>query len=106
MTTIIFIEHNGAEHVVEATNGESVMRTAVDNMVPGIIGDCGGYCSCATCHSYIDAAWIGKLGAKGADENMMLEGVLQAQPTSRLTCQITVRSELNGLIVRLPASQY
>jgi ferredoxin, 2Fe-2S len=105
MTRVIFIEHNGTEHVVEATNGDSVMQTAVSNNVPGIIGDCGGCCSCATCHGYIDPGWLDRLEPKASGESMMLEGVLGAESNSRLTCQIAVQPELDGLTVRLPESQ-
>jgi 2Fe-2S ferredoxin len=105
MTKIVFIEHNGTEHVIDAENGKSVMQTAVDNMVPGIVGDCGGCCSCATCHGYIDRAWLSKLHPKSDEENMMLEGALAVEDNSRLTCQLTVRPEMDGLVVRLPASQ-
>jgi 2Fe-2S ferredoxin len=105
MTKIVFIEHTGTEHVIEAENGKSVMQTAVDNMVPGIVGDCGGCCSCATCHGYVDKTWIARLPPRTDDESMMLEGALAVQDNSRLTCQISVQSELDGLVVRLPASQ-
>jgi ferredoxin, 2Fe-2S len=105
MTKIVFIEHAGTKHIVEAQNGKSVMQTAVDNMVPGIVGDCGGCCSCATCHGYVDENWIAKLPSKTDDESMMLEGALAVQENSRLTCQISVQSELDGLVVHLPASQ-
>jgi 2Fe-2S ferredoxin len=74
-------------------------------MVPGIVGDCGGCCSCATCHGYVDNTWIAKLPPKTDGESMMLEGALAVQDNSRLTCQISVQSELDGLVVRLPASQ-
>jgi 2Fe-2S ferredoxin len=105
MSKIVYIEHNGTEHVIEAENGKSVMQTAVDNLVPGIIGDCGGCCTCATCHGYVDPAYLSKLPAKSDDEEMMLEGALHTQPNSRLTCQIQVSGELDGLIIRLPESQ-
>jgi len=106
MPKILFIEHNGKEHVVEAEDGKSVMQCAVENMVPGIVGDCGGACSCATCHGYIDAAWESKVDAKGENEEMMLEGALHVEPNSRLCCQITMKAELDGLVVRLPSSQF
>lgn len=106
MTRITFIEHNGIEHVVDATDEQSVMQAAVDHMIPGIVADCGGACSCGTCHAYIDAPWADKLPAPAADEAMLLDGALHAEPGSRLTCQIRVRSELDGLVVRLPVSQF
>jgi 2Fe-2S ferredoxin len=106
MPKILFIEHNGTEHVVEADVGKSVMQVAVDNMVPGIVGDCGGCCTCATCHGYVDPAWEGKLSKPSEDETMMLDGALYVESNSRLTCQIIVKPELDGLVVRLPESQF
>jgi ferredoxin, 2Fe-2S len=106
MTRITYIEHNGTEHVVEAEEGQSVMQAAVENLVPGIVGDCGGCCSCATCHGYVDPAWADKLPPKSDDEAMMLDGALEVQPESRLTCQIKVHAGLDGLVVRLPKSQF
>ena len=105
MPRIIYIEHDGTEHVVDAESGKSVMQTAVDNLVPGIIGDCGGCCSCATCHGYIDDIWLQKLPAAPADERLMLDGAVDIGPGSRLTCQVEVTEELDGMIVRLPKSQ-
>lgn len=105
MPKLRLIEHNGTEHVLEAEVGSSVMQTAVDNMVPGIIGDCGGNCSCATCHGYVDAAWIDRVPPKSEDEAIMLEGVLHVEDNSRLTCQLKLTPELDGLVVRLPESQ-
>lgn len=106
MTKVVYIEHNGTEHVVEAEDGKSVMQTAIDNMVPGIVGDCGGCCTCATCHGYIDGSWADRLKPKSEDENMMLEGALAVEANSRLTCQIVIQPELEGLVVRLPESQF
>jgi len=105
MPTIRFIDHDGTEHVVEAEAGRSVMQIAVDNSISGIIGDCGGCCSCATCHAYVDPAWASKAGPKSEDETMMLDGALEVEETSRLTCQITFTPELDGMVVRLPKSQ-
>ena len=105
MTKIRFIEHDGTEHVVEGEVGNSLMQTARDNLVPGIIGDCGGNCSCATCHGYVDPDWIGKLPPQSEEEAMMLDGAMHLENNSRLTCQIKVKPELDGLVVRLPISQ-
>lgn len=105
MTTITFVEFNGTEHRVEAEDGKSVMKNAIDNSVPGILGDCGGCCTCATCHGYIDPAFLPRLAPKSPDEEAMLDGVLELKDNSRLTCQITVSPVVEGLIVRLPASQ-
>jgi len=105
MPKITFIEHDGTSHTVEAETGRSVMQAAVDNLVPGIVADCGGACSCATCHGYIDPAWLARLPEARADERSMLEGLLECQYNSRLTCQIEVTAALDGMVVRLPASQ-
>jgi 2Fe-2S ferredoxin len=105
MPKIRFILHNGAEHLVEGEVGNSVMQTAVDNMIPGIIGDCGGNCSCATCHGYVDPDWVGKLAPKSEDEVAMLDGAMRVEDNSRLTCQIKLTQELDGLVIRLPISQ-
>jgi len=106
MPKITFIEHSGTERTVDAETGKSVMQIALDNMIPGIVGDCGGSCSCATCHAYVDPAWADKLPPQSETESMMLDGALETQPTSRLTCQLTMTPELDGLIVRTPASQF
>jgi 2Fe-2S ferredoxin len=105
MAKIRFIQHDGTERVVEGETGKSVMQTARDNMVPGIIGDCGGNCSCATCHGYVDPAWINKLPPRSENELVMLDGVMHLQDNSRLTCQIKLTPELDGIVVRLPVSQ-
>ena len=106
MPKIRFIEHDGTEHRVEVAVGRSVMQAATDNFVPGIIADCGGSCSCGTCHGFIDNEWIAKIPAVQPDEASMLDGLLETQPTSRLTCQISVTPDLDGMIVRLPKSQF
>ena len=105
MPKITFIEHSGQEHVVTADVGQSVMQAAVDNMVPGIIADCGGNCSCATCHVYVDSGWVERVTPPTQSETDMLECALHTQETSRLSCQVAVTAELDGLIVRLPESQ-
>lgn len=103
---LTLIEHNGTEHTVDCAAGQTVMQVATSNMVPGIVADCGGCCSCATCHVYVDEAWLGRVEPAREDEVNMLECVLDPQPSSRLCCQITMKSELDGLVVRLPESQY
>ena len=105
MAKITYIEHTGAEHVVEAQNGVSVMEAAVKNMVPGIDADCGGACACATCHVYVDPAWLDKIGPKESMEESMLDFASEPKENSRLSCQITVTDALDGLIVRLPEFQ-
>jgi ferredoxin, 2Fe-2S len=106
MPRILFIEHNGAEHSVDAEVGKTVMQAAVENLISGIVGDCGGSCSCATCHCYVDPAWAERLQPASESETMMIEGALHAQDSSRLSCQIVVEPELDGLVVRLPVSQF
>jgi 2Fe-2S ferredoxin len=106
MPRIIFIEHDGTEHVTGAEVGQSVMQVATANLIPGIIGDCGGYCNCATCHAYVDAQWEKAAGAPASNEAELLECSLDTQSNSRLTCQIRITPEMDGLVIRLPKSQY
>jgi 2Fe-2S ferredoxin len=105
MPKIRFILHDGTEHAVEGEVGHSAMQTAIDNMVPGIIADCGGNCSCATCHGYVDPAWLDKLAPISESEAAMLDGAMRVEDNSRLTCQINLTEELDGLVIRLPISQ-
>ena len=106
MLKVIYIEHSGCEHLVEAAIGKSLMQTAVDHLVPGILGDCGGNGSCATCHGYVDESWRDKLAAPSDDETTMLEGAIEVRDNSRLTCQIAMSAELDGIVVRLPERQF
>ena len=105
MPKITFIEHTGQEHVVDSEIGQSVMQAAINNAVPAIVADCGGNCSCATCHVYVDAGWVKCVTPPSQGETDMLECALHIQETSRLSCQIAVTAELDGLVVRLPESQ-
>ena len=105
MARITYVEFSGAQRVLDIAPGLSVMQGAIENGVRGIIADCGGACSCATCHVYVDPGWVDKVGAKSATEEALLEEVCDAQPTSRLCCQISVTQALDGLIVRLPEKQ-
>ena len=106
MAVIRFIEHNGNEHEVEAQNDLSLMNAAIMNGVPGIDADCGGACSCGTCHVFIDEAWIDRTGPPGMYEEPMLDMSPFRQAGSRLSCQITVTPDLDGMVVRLPEFQY
>lgn len=106
MAKIVFIEHNGTQHVVEAEAGKSIMQVAVDNLVPGIVGDCGGCCTCATCHGYVEKSWCERLPAASDDEKMMIDGALHVEANSRLTCQLKVSEALDGIVIRLPESQF
>ena len=108
MVSVTYIEHDGTPHKVEVRDGDSVMQGAVNHMISGIVAECGGGMACATCHCYVDAAWIDRVGPPGsASEREMLESAAaERKPGSRLSCQITVSHELDGLIVHLPESQY
>ena len=108
MPKITYIEHSGREHRVEVAPGRSVMRGAVDNNIPGIDADCGGECACATCHVFVDPEWLPKTGlpVPGSQEATMLSFAAVTQDNSRLSCQIKMREELDGLIVRMPEGQH
>jgi 2Fe-2S ferredoxin len=105
MAKITYIEFDKTEHVVEVPSGLSVMEGAINNNIPGIEAECGGMCSCATCHVYVDPAWAKATGSPGEIEQGMLESAWDLQDTSRLCCQIEVGDELDGLIVRMPELQ-
>jgi len=106
MPKMKYVEHNGTEHEIEVPAGWSVMEGAVKNLVPGIDADCGGACACATCHVYVDPAWLSKLTPKQDMEETMLDFAQDLEPNSRLSCQIKVTPELDGLVVRMPKSQH
>ncbi|MGZ3306824.1 MAG: 2Fe-2S iron-sulfur cluster-binding protein [Asticcacaulis sp.] len=106
MPKITEIDHNGAEHTLEGTNGQSVMEGAVKNNIPGIDADCGGACACATCHVYVDEAWTDKTGKASVMEESMLDFAQDLRPNSRLSCQISVSDALDGLIVHMPENQH
>ncbi|MGC4024750.1 MAG: 2Fe-2S iron-sulfur cluster-binding protein [Mesorhizobium sp.] len=105
MTQISFIAFDGTKFDVEAENGSTVMENAIRNAVPGIEAECGGACACATCHVYVDEAWMPVVGEPEAMEEDMLDFAYDVRPNSRLSCQIRVRDELNGLVVRVPERQ-
>jgi ferredoxin, 2Fe-2S len=105
MPKITYIEHDGTERTVDAEVGATVMETAIRNSVPGIVAECGGACSCATCHVHVDEAWSAKVGPPSPMEEDMLDFAFDVKPTSRLSCQIKVSDELDGLIVRTPTQQ-
>ncbi len=106
MAKIKYIEHSGKEHVVDVQPGMTVMEGAVKNMIPGIDADCGGACACATCHVYVDNAWLGKIEPMQEMEKTMLDFAEGVEPTSRLSCQIRITDALDGLTVRMPKSQH
>ena len=105
MPKITYIEHDGTVRAVDAEVGATVMETAIRNSVPGIVAECGGACSCATCHVHVDAAWSEKVGPPSPMEEDMLDFAFDVRPTSRLSCQIKVTDALDGLVVHTPAQQ-
>jgi 2Fe-2S ferredoxin len=105
MPKVVFVEHDGTVHTVEGPEGQSLMQIAVDNTVPGIVADCGGCASCGTCQGYVREPWFDKLPPPDDTETSMLDGVLRRKPNSRLTCQIRLTAQLEGIQVDLPESQ-
>jgi ferredoxin, 2Fe-2S len=106
MAKITYIEFNGTPHAVEVPAGLTVMEGARDNNIPGIEADCGGACACSTCHVYVDPAWIDRLPPREPMEEDMLDFAWEPDPeTSRLTCQLRVTDDLDGLVVRMPEKQ-
>ena len=105
MVEITYIDVDGTARTVEAEVGATVMETAIRNGVPGIVAECGGACACATCHVYVDEEWRAATGEPQAMEEDMLDFASDVRPNSRLSCQIRVRPELDGLVVRTPARQ-
>lgn len=106
MALITYIESDGKTYEIQVEIGSTVMQGAVDNLIDGIVAECGGACSCATCHCYVDDAWVEKVGPAGDMEKEMLECALDPRDSSRLSCQIEVTEELDGLVVHLPESQF
>jgi ferredoxin, 2Fe-2S len=105
MPKITFIDAAGAARTVEADVGSTVMEAAIRNAVPGIEAECGGACACATCHVYVAEEWSAAVGRPQPMEDDMLDFAFDVRPTSRLSCQIKVRPELDGLTVTTPAKQ-
>lgn len=107
MALVTYVQHDGARHEIDVPVGDSVMQGAINNMVEGIVAECGGGLACATCHCYVDEAWMDKVGQPSTTEAEMLEAAAaEVKPTSRLSCQITVSDELAGLVVYLPETQF
>jgi len=105
MAKITYVENNNKEHTVEIPNGNTVMEGAVQNNIPGIDADCGGAMACATCHIYVDQKWYDKIEKKEDGEDDMLDVAFQPNKFSRLSCQIIISDDLDGLIVRMPSKQ-
>jgi 2Fe-2S ferredoxin len=106
MPKITYVDASGSERTVEGKKGMTVMETAIKNGIPGIDADCGGACACATCHVYVDEAFTGKVGKPSAMEQSMLDFAENVQPNSRLSCQIKINDDLDGLKVTTPESQH
>ena len=105
MPKITYIEHNGKKHTIDVANGLSIMEGAVQNNIPGIDADCGGGMACATCHVYVNEEWFDKLPAKEDGEEDMLDMAFEPKQNSRLSCQLIVSDELDGLVVNIPSKQ-
>ena len=105
MAKIKYIEHKGKSHTIDVANGLSVMEGAIQNNIPGIDADCGGSMACATCHVYVKEEWFDKLPKKEDGEEDMLDMAYEPNKFSRLSCQLTVSDELEGLVVNLPVKQ-
>ena len=105
MPKITYIEHGGKSHTIEVANGLSVMEGAVQNNIPGIDADCGGSMACATCHVYVKEDWFNKLPKKEDGEEDMLDMAFEPKKNSRLSCQIMISDQLDGLVVNLPEKQ-
>ncbi len=106
MPKVHFIEHDGTPHEVEGTADQSLMLAALDNLVPGIDADCGGDCACATCHVILTPEWYEKSGGPNPLEAEMLDMNPERTPTSRLSCQIKLSDELDGITANLPEFQF
>ena len=105
MPKITYIEHNGKKHTIDVANGLSIMEGAVQNNIPGIDADCGGAMACATCHVYVKEEWFNNLPQKEQGEEDMLDMAFEPKKNSRLSCQILVSKELDGIVVDLPKKQ-
>ncbi|MBV1931159.1 MAG: 2Fe-2S iron-sulfur cluster binding domain-containing protein [Porticoccaceae bacterium] len=106
MIKVTYIEHDGTSREVDVEEGANLMDAALDNLVPGIDGDCGGVCACATCHVHVESSWIDKLKPMDETEDAMLELTDDRNGSSRLCCQIKATPELDGIIVHTPAGQH
>ena len=105
MPTITFIGADGKTRVLQVEPGQSVMQAATDKGVPGILADCGGCCACATCHCYVDAAWSGRFAPASAEEAELVHYAFDPLPNSRLSCQLVLTTEHDGIVIRLPKRQ-
>lgn len=105
MVEVIFIEHDGTEHRATGESGRTIMEVAMDNGLPGLLADCGGNCSCGTCRCLVGPEWVGKLEPMSCDEQLMLDMVANGDGGCRLTCQIPLSEDLDGIVIHWPESQ-
>lgn len=105
MSKVIYIDKNDKQYVVEVKNGTNLMQAAVDNLVPSILGDCGGAAACATCHVFVDPDWADRAGGASDIELDLIDGLDITRPTSRLACQIVMSDKLDGIVLHLPEQQ-
>ena len=106
MAKVTYIEHDGKEHTIDVANGLTLMEAAVKNSVPGIDGDCGGACACATCMVYVPEEWLKKLPAVETMEETMLDFCERREDNSRLSCQIVASDAIDGIKLQMPESQH
>jgi 2Fe-2S ferredoxin len=106
MPKVIYITPDGVRHETDVDSGYSIMEGAINNNIPGIVAECGGACACATCHSYIDNAWIDRLPAMDDLEDSMRDAAFERADNSRLTCQIEMSEELDGIVVHVADNDY
>ena len=105
MPHITFVSADGQSQTLQVEPGQSVMHAAVENDIRGILADCGGSCSCATCHCYLDEAWASRFPAASVEEAELVSFAFDPLPTSRLSCQLQLGTEHDGLVIRLPKRQ-
>jgi 2Fe-2S ferredoxin len=106
MPKVIYISSDGTRHETEVEIGYSVMEGAINNDIEGIVAECGGACACATCHSYVDEAWMDKMPPMDDMEDSMLDAAFERQDNSRLTCQIEINDNLDGLVIHVADNEY
>jgi 2Fe-2S ferredoxin len=106
MPKIIYVTNDGTRHEVEVENGYSIMEGAINNDIDGIVAECGGACACATCHGYVDPAWVDKIPAMDDMEDSMLDAAYERKDNSRLTCQIEVNDSLDGMVIHVGDNEY
>lgn len=106
MPKVTYITRDGVGHEVDVDSGYSVMEGAINNNIEGIVAECGGACACATCHCYIDEAWVERLPEMDGMEDSMLDAAYERQNNSRLSCQIEMTDALDGLVVKVGENEY